>query len=690
MINSAQRDSNNIFFRFGKIGIELGNRGCIRAIEDLEKKVTISRIDEEKELWLIKSLKDVDSKSAEYFTCEHERDIVYLKWREFPFKEIKEVVASLSPSQYGGVKLKLMVTKAPSLEIREISYPFIHLGNSDSLSASLIIPDHQGIEVFKPQETLKKHYLKYRYPSPLSMQFFGYSIGRSGLVAFLDDSKGYVKELRISSGKSVCFTYFPPDEGIGSSLLTIPYSMHILPFDGNWMDAADKYRRWGLKQWWCRRGKIINRDDFPERLKEVVCWIWNRGRCDKVADPAIRFRHLAPYGRIGLMWHWWHSNPYDVNVPEYFPPRDGENKFIETVKELRERGFVTIVYVNARLWDTTCKSWTDEKAYKYATKNSAGELYEEHYNRFMDHPMAVMCPYTGFWRNKIVSMVKKLVLEYGVDGVYLDQIAAAAPPLCYDKEHGHSLGGGNYWVEGYRRIIEEIYREVKGDVILATEECSEAYLDLFHLFLVLDNSSERYGRYRAIHGKWRPIPLFNYVYNGYILFYGSYAMLTDKPPYDELWPEDKKPELSYKPLYDKELQFSLETSRALSWGCIPTIHNLTLEVLKKHVKEIKFFINLALMYGALRPYIFGGYIDKLCAEIEDELDIRLLKRSIYTLPHEVEVVKLKTKPVLISAWRLGDNRVILIINYTDKDSSFKLNGEKLKIPPRSIILYLKS
>ena len=32
--------------------------------------------------------------------------------------------------------------------------------------------------------------------------------------------------------------------------------------------------------------------------------------------------------------------------------------------------------------------------------------------------------------------------ECGVKGVYIDQIAAAAPTLCFDATHGHPLGGG--------------------------------------------------------------------------------------------------------------------------------------------------------------------------------------------------------------------------------------------------------
>jgi hypothetical protein len=34
------------------------------------------------------------------------------------------------------------------------------------------------------------------------------------------------------------------------------------------------------------------------------------------------------------------------------------------------------------------------------------------------------------------------VSRYAVDGVYIDQIAAAGPAPCWDPTHNHTLGGG--------------------------------------------------------------------------------------------------------------------------------------------------------------------------------------------------------------------------------------------------------
>ncbi len=78
-----------------------------------------------------------------------------------------------------------------------------------------------------------------------------------------------------------------------------------------------------------------------------------------------------------------------------------------------------------------------------------------------------MCPYTKFWQEKIVSVYGELVSKrksysfllvrevetYGVHGVYVDQIGAAQPTLCYDPGHGHGTGGGDYWVSGELTLL---------------------------------------------------------------------------------------------------------------------------------------------------------------------------------------------------------------------------------------------
>lgn len=49
-------------------------------------------------------------------------------------------------------------------------------------------------------------------------------------------------------------------------------------------------------------------------------------------------------------------------------------------------------------------------------------MYKEMYGS--DAIFAVMCPNTTYWQGTISDVVKTLASEWGVDGVYIDQISA--------------------------------------------------------------------------------------------------------------------------------------------------------------------------------------------------------------------------------------------------------------------------
>ncbi|MBC7238461.1 MAG: hypothetical protein H5T69_21680, partial [Chloroflexi bacterium] len=136
-----------------------------------------------------------------------------------------------------------------------------------------------------------------------------------------------------------------------------------------------------------------------------------------------------------------------------------------------------------------------------------GEPYIEVYNPQVKH--AVMCPYTKFWQDKVNEIVERLVKECGVNAIYIDQIGAAGSVLCFDKNHGHPLGGGGYWVSGYRELLGRVKEKVAGKVAITTENNTECYMDGVDAFLI-----------------WNPrypseIPMMTAVYSGYTIYFSS-------------------------------------------------------------------------------------------------------------------------------------------------------------------------
>jgi hypothetical protein len=98
--------------------------------------------------------------------------------------------------------------------------------------------------------------------------------------------------------------------------------------------------------------------------------------------------------------------------------------------------------------------------------------------------------------------------ECGVKGVYIDQIAAASPTLCFDRSHGHPLGGGHWWTEGYWRLISDIRKAMPADRMLTTECNGEPYIHVFDGYLTW------HWQYDG------QVPAFPAVYGGAIQMFG--------------------------------------------------------------------------------------------------------------------------------------------------------------------------
>jgi len=121
-----------------------------------------------------------------------------------------------------------------------------------------------------------------------------------------------------------------------------------------------------------------------------------------------------------------------------------------------------------------------------ATKQRNGEYYVEVYGSGQN--LVPMCPTQQVWQDKVEEIVLRLMSpECNVDGVYIDQVAAAQPRECFDAGHGHPLCGGHWWTtDGYwpmltklNAMIDERYPEK----FLTTECNAEPYTHVFDGYL---------------------------------------------------------------------------------------------------------------------------------------------------------------------------------------------------------------
>ena len=132
---------------------------------------------------------------------------------------------------------------------------------------------------------------------------------------------------------------------------------------------------------------------------------------------------------------------------------------------MKEKGILVMPYINGRLWDDVLESYSN--AVPSAAKDTDGKCHIDEYG---GHKFAVMCPTTKTWQMKMDELCDTMENELGVNALYLDQVSASMPAPCYDRSHGHPLGGGSHWTEGYRELMRPIREKAfKRGVALTSE-----------------------------------------------------------------------------------------------------------------------------------------------------------------------------------------------------------------------------
>ncbi len=419
------------------------------------------------------------------------------------------------------VTWKLKVENASrAWSLWEVRFPQVNLA-SFAEDAWFVYPYAAGIAEQKVWE--RDFHFGGRYPSGwVTMQLLAaYSESlRSGLYIGVHDPYGSTKEFQCRSKpaeKTLALEIHHPVPNmskVGNSF-ELPGSVVWRAFQGDWFDAATIYRDWvGREARWFPQLTAEGREDTPLWMRELPLWILGGGAPSECVDRVLEF---AKYFQCPCGFHWynWHQIPFDNDYPHYFPTKPG---FPEAVKRLQDSGVQVMPYINGRLWDTRDRGLEDYQftpvARPAVSKDENGEPYTETYNSKESDGspvrLGVMCPTTSCWHEKVGGIVDQLFKECGVHGVYIDQVAAAPPTLCFDLSHGHPLGGGHWWNEGYWKLLEEIRRRKPDHAMITTECNAEPFIRWFDGYLTWHWQYDR------------QIPLFPAVYGGTVQMFGRW------------------------------------------------------------------------------------------------------------------------------------------------------------------------
>lgn len=340
----------------------------------------------------------------------------------------------------------------------------------------------------------------------------------TGLYVAMHDPWGSVKEIGLHRDPGLesvrmRFDHPAPDMGRAGNDFVLSGEAAWQLLRGDWFDAAQIYKAWARKEakWWPRL-TAEGRADTPRWMRELNAWAQTGGAPEECVTNVEHFQKFLGVP-VGFHWYNWHQIPFDNDYPHYFPTK---TNLTEGVAELQRSRVFVMPYINGRLWDTHDQGTNDWQftrlALPAASKKEGGLPYTETYASKETNGekvrLAVMCPATALWQQTVSNLVLRLLTEVGTSAVYIDQVAAATPMLCLDATHGHPLGGGHWWNEGYWKMLDSIRRAMPRGTMLTTECNGEPFLRWFDGYLTWH--WQRDGQ----------VPAFPAVYGGAVQMFG--------------------------------------------------------------------------------------------------------------------------------------------------------------------------
>jgi|GEM_PF-3076826 len=301
------------------------------------------------------------------------------------------------------------------------------------------------------------------------------------------------------------FEYAAENMGRPANAFSLNGSLVLKVLDGNWYDMAKIYGDYieSHAVWVRPKG----RPDSPQWMKDVPLYVMDWMPNDNPdADPvpvSIRPPIEPPRDNwyrkpseladrlglpIGYHLYNWHFIPFNNDYPYYFPVKEGLE---EGVEELHRHGVHVMPYINGRIADIRDTRGEnirfDRDLASGATRSPDGSLNPETYASHEPDgelcKLAAMCPTAPAWRKLMAETVRRLFLEYHMDAVYIDQVSTARPNACCAPNHNHAPGGGTWWNEAYRLLMEQLRQEAPEGCGFTSESNSECYADMFDGFL---------------------------------------------------------------------------------------------------------------------------------------------------------------------------------------------------------------
>ena len=681
--------SDRVTIDNGKLHLEFDREtGSLVSMIDIETGYEYLDIEAEPQrLWSIVPLNETDdiTEPATVKVRKLSKHEAKLTWSgEGAFTLVARVrLDKEKPLSYWSVEMK----EYDGTKVKELIFPY--LTNIKEFTNEEIALSNWTGRLYRNIRKTRKSLAQLKQNRPTMQLTALYGDEPSGLYIATNDKESYGKAFTFDFRDNLTDYKMINILGMGADKnhYKPTYDFILGALHGNWYDAALIYREWAWQQEWTRNNRLHS-GKMNKWLPETDIWVWNRGHSDNVLTEAADLKEYLGDYNVSVLWHWWHNGPYDDAFPEYLPPREGRESFVKAVAEAKAKGINMTPYMNSIQWGESRKSWKELNIEQYVARKADGSTHSHAYNKFSGNAITPMCMSQEFWRETYSGLCDTVVNDYGCTGVYMDQ--ACLHYWCYDPDHGHSVGGGNYWVKGYLELVERVREKTAGNnPILTGEGSGEDWMGHLDGFLTLQASQERSSGLPSS----SVIPLFNAVYHEYAICFGNLGGFT-YPPYDEFWPKEYRAPNTETLLPAKyNTQLRMEQARTFVWGTQPMIANYHAFARKARPVEMRFIAELVAKRKQHKDYFQYGRMmraPRLADDHTEEIDIAQMSIYGYKTTGTNLFAHRKAVPMLYScAWRNSDGNILLAfvnISEEEKETSFTINPLEMGLAGEGTLL----
>ena len=430
--------------------------------------------------------------------------------------------------------------------VMEITYP---TPITSAKKFNFFVPDGCGVEL---KDAGNRSYSRHAgYPGgAIVMQYFAVYGEDDGIYIGIEDGTGAVKDFLLSSGEGkaeIRATYYGDNASEVANSFSAAGFCRWQYIKGDWYDATLLYADFVKNRSdWLPEITKNGREDTPDRFKEIPFWVSDyipnspsQGNNKPMSLSAGSDTYEKNYWidaviklqkelGVPIAYHVynWHEIPFNIEYPHFLPAKD---EFIKGAERLRDYPVYILPYINAGSWEMHDAEMGHKVNFENVGKYAAavkedGSFDIENYPQVTLNGetslLAHLCPSSDLWHNVMKDLVKEMESELPIDGVYFDQVGAIQATPCYNKEHGHSVGGGAYWAQGYRKMMDTIRAEKPRDNFYFTENNAENFTKSFDGFLTWMWLQD--GQ----------VPAFPLVYAGYIEMIGRCTIGKKKEDYE--------------------------------------------------------------------------------------------------------------------------------------------------------------